>query len=90
MTTWLGEPHTRGTNYTPSDGHFLQAPLINHLEQLSVHFSMLFCLRHVFWDTNNVLVNIQSWYTAVLIEATAHLVIDTSTTTSHKPLRAPV
>ena len=64
-----------------------RAPLTNHLKQPSVHF---FHAVHVFWDTNNVLVNIQSWYTAVLIEATAHLVMDTSTTTSHKPLRAPV
>ena len=36
-----------------------------------------------------IVVNIQSRYTAVLIEVTAHLVMDTSTTTSHKPLRTP-
>ena len=40
--------------------------------------------------THNVLVNIQSRYTAVLIEVTANLVVDTSTSTSRNPLETPV
>ena len=64
--------------------------ITNHLEKPSVHFPHSFLFQAWFWDTHNVLVNIQSRYTPVLIEATAHLVMDTSMTTTLTTLNTPI